>query len=148
MICSRSILLHQVLSWPRLVLILRLLSLSCPQVFCVVLWSLDDYWYYSLFTLLMLVVFESTVVTSRMRNLDEMRELATPSCAALGERACCYSSLALPKCFALTRRHFLLRSQHCAKADGHPCRPRTFFRETSLRLRVQRGEVPTLTMGH
>ena len=49
------------------------------------LWSLDDYWYYSLFTLVMLVVFESTVVTSRMRNLDEMRELATPPSAALGE---------------------------------------------------------------
>ena len=56
------------------------------QVFCVVLWSLDDYWYYSLFTLLMLVIFESTVVTSRMRNLDEMRELATPPCAALALR--------------------------------------------------------------
>ena len=56
------------------------------QLFCVTLWSLDDYWYYSLFTLAMLVVFESTVVTARLRNLDEMRELATPPCAALAYR--------------------------------------------------------------
>ena len=42
--------------------------------------------YYSLFTLVMLVLFESTVVTSRLRNLDEMRELATPPSAALALR--------------------------------------------------------------
>ena len=34
--------------------------------------------YYSLFTLGMLVMFECTVVTQRMRNLKELRSLQTP----------------------------------------------------------------------
>ena len=38
--------------------------------------SVDEYWYYSLFTLFMLVVFESTVVWQRQRTLNEFRGMS------------------------------------------------------------------------
>lgn len=48
------------------------------QVLCVLLWSLDEYWYYSLFTLVLLVVFESTVCYQRQRSLEELRSMRRP----------------------------------------------------------------------
>lgn len=47
------------------------------QMLCVALWFLDEMWYFSMFTLLMLVVFECTVVGSRIRSLNQIRQISS-----------------------------------------------------------------------
>ena len=44
------------------------------QLFCVILWSLDEYWMYALFTLCMLIMFEFTMAYNRWRGVKRLRE--------------------------------------------------------------------------
>lgn len=49
------------------------------QVFCIFLWLLDEYWRYSLLTLVMMLIFEATVVSGRLRSLRELRGMRNPT---------------------------------------------------------------------
>ena len=44
------------------------------QLFCVVLWCLDEYWYYSIYTLISLILFECTLCYQRLMGLRRLRE--------------------------------------------------------------------------
>jgi cation-transporting ATPase 13A1 len=48
------------------------------QVLCLVLWSMDDYWYYSLVTLLMLMFFEGMMCKQRQQSLLSLRSMRRP----------------------------------------------------------------------
>jgi cation-transporting ATPase 13A1 len=48
------------------------------QVLCLFLWSLDDYWYYSVFTLFMLMFFEGMLCKQRQASLFMLRNMRRP----------------------------------------------------------------------
>jgi manganese-transporting P-type ATPase len=48
------------------------------QCLCLFLWSLDDYWYYSAFTLLMLMFFEGMLCKQRQAGVRRLRTMQRP----------------------------------------------------------------------
>ena len=96
------------------------------QVFCVALWCLDDYFYYSLFILFMLLVFEATTAKSRLNNVQIFRGMAIPETTLLVYRSKQWAKMSstelLPGDIALLRRteeeqvvpcDLLLLTGHC-----------------------------------
>ena len=49
------------------------------QLFCVILWLLDDYWQYSFFNLFMILMFEGTVVFTRIKSLNALKGMGNKS---------------------------------------------------------------------
>ncbi|KAI5180241.1 manganese-transporting P-type ATPase [Nematocida sp. AWRm80] len=45
------------------------------QIFCALLWMLDEYWKYSLFTFFTIIVFEGSMVFQRLVNIRQLRTL-------------------------------------------------------------------------
>jgi cation-transporting ATPase 13A1 len=52
---------------------------SVFQIFCVLLWAIDDYLVYSFFSLFMVLMFEGTVCFQRLKSLQLLRGMGNPS---------------------------------------------------------------------
>jgi hypothetical protein len=52
---------------------------SCFQIFCVLLWAIDDYITYSLFSLSMVLTFEGVTVMQRIKSLQLLTSMGNPS---------------------------------------------------------------------
>lgn len=52
---------------------------SVFQIFCVLLWAIDDYILYSFFSLFMVLAFEATVVFQRLKSLQALTSMGNPT---------------------------------------------------------------------
>jgi manganese-transporting P-type ATPase len=52
---------------------------SCFQIFCVLLWAIDDYITYSIFSLSMVLTFEGVTVMQRIKSLQLLTSMGNPS---------------------------------------------------------------------
>jgi len=48
------------------------------QMFCVLLWLMDDYWYYSILTAVLLIILECQLIKRRLVDLQELRNMRVP----------------------------------------------------------------------
>mmetsp|Transcript_51947 Transcript_51947/g.89404 ORF Transcript_51947/g.89404 Transcript_51947/m.89404 type:complete len:524 (-) Transcript_51947:123-1694(-) len=60
---------------------------TCFQLFCVLLWCLDEYWQYSLFSLFMIFSFEGATVFTRLKNMNLLRGMGNTARPVLVRRA-------------------------------------------------------------
>lgn len=103
------------------------------QLFCVSLWCLDEYWYYSLFTLFMLVVFECTVVFQVGCNEASIRREQRKTYALAPFSSANAHSTNSEQCPSSPTL-----STSIGKEIGRRSRVTTFFLVTSSRLSAQR----------
>jgi predicted P-type ATPase len=55
---------------------LQLPSFFLFQFFCVILWSLDEYWYYAILTLVAIIIFEATMAYNRIQSLQRLHRVS------------------------------------------------------------------------
>eukprot|EP00127_Corallochytrium_limacisporum_P001032 Clim_evm31s34 gene=Clim_evmTU31s34 len=58
----------------------------CFQILCILLWAMEEYWQYSLFSLCLLCGFEATTVKTRQLNLQKLRGMGNPARPVLVRR--------------------------------------------------------------
>ena len=56
------------------------------QLCCSILWMLDEYWKYTLFTLFMILAFEATTAFQRLKNLQQLRGMSAKATAVYAYR--------------------------------------------------------------
>lgn len=92
---------------------------SVFQVFCVLLWAIDDYIIYSMFSLFMVLVFEGTVVFQRIKSIQALTSMGNPS-----------------------RNVFVYRSKHWSSIDSAELLPGDILSLTRVApKRIQKSQV-------
>lgn len=105
------------------------------QVFCVILWSLDEYWYYAIFTLFALLMFESTMAFNRLQSLQRLHEAGqknfhqrvwvrrgtAPASVATASTTTATTSKTIPRRWMHVKKHELVPGDLVSiAATGHP----------------------------
>ena len=89
------------------------------QIFCNILWMLDDYWYYSLMSFSMIFMFEGTVVMQRLQNMKRLRSMRVPAQELWAHRMGRWVKLSSDEIFP--GEIILLKKNKDKKVDLIPC---------------------------